>query len=73
MNRMVHLILALALLFSFLPLHGRAAETDPLRRKQQGFGLRGFGRQFDRGAKLFRQNAKTARIGQAAQGLIQRS
>ena len=35
MNRTVQLVLAVALIFSFLPMHGRAAELDPLRRKQQ--------------------------------------
>ena len=47
-------------------------QQQPLRRKQQGFGLRGLGRQFDGGAKLLRQDAKATRIGQAAEGLVQR-
>nr|MCU0872510.1 hypothetical protein [Pirellulaceae bacterium] len=35
MNRTVQIFLAVALIFCFLPMHGRAAELDPLRRKQQ--------------------------------------
>ena len=35
--------------------------------------MRGFGRQFDDGAKLLRQHECAARIGQAPQGLVQRS